>query len=188
MTFALTLHLDPATDEAIRGVWQQLADAGLSRAVRETDIPHLTLWVSDELEGKTAPRQIDSFVDARIPFEIRLRSVGVFPARWGPVFFAPVPTEELLTLHRDAIVLAMDVGAYPQWHRRPAHWVPHITASLELTEGEVAAATQIVTEAELPEATKCTGMTLFRVLPETELIHRASFPRRPNPRHDAMDR
>ena len=188
MTFALALHLDATTDEAIRDVWQQLADAGLSRAIRETDIPHLTLWVSDELAPKIAPGQIDSFVDARTPFEIRLRSVGVFPARWGPVFFAPVPTEELLTLHHDAIVLAMDVGAYPQWHQRPAHWVPHVTASLELTEGEVAAATQIVTEAELPEATKCTGMTLFRVLPETELIHRASFPKRPNPRRDAMDR
>ena len=188
MTFALTLHLDAPTDEAIRGVWQQLADAGLSRAIRDSDVPHLTLWVSDDLEPKIAPGKIDSFVDARTPIEIRLRSVGVFPARWGPVFFAPVPSEELLTLHRDAIVLAMDVGAYPQWHQRPIHWVPHVTASMELKEGEVAAATQICTEAELPEATKCTGLTLFRVMPETELIHRASFPKRPNPRRDAMDR
>ena len=59
---------------------------------------------------------------------------------------------------------------------------------MELKENEVGTATKICTEAEFPEVTKCTGLTLFRVLPEMALVHRASFPNRPNPRRDALDR
>jgi len=176
VVFALVAHVDGATETAVRAVWARVAEAGLARPPTDAHVPpHLTLWVSESVQQKLAPDLLDRFAERTRPFEVRFRSVGSFPARWGPVFFAPVPTADLLDLHRESFTLAMDLGAMPQWHQRPAHWVPHLTATLELEEGKVAEAVAICAAAELPEASTLTSVGLYRTLPSVELVHRVGL-------------
>ena len=176
MVYALVLHVDGETDTAVRDVWARLAELGLARAARPEDVaPHLTLWVSDSVGVKLVPNALDRFCDQRPSLEARFRSVGAFPGRFGPVFFAPVVSSELLTLHHDALTLAMDLMAMPMWHQRPSHWVPHLTASLELKEGALAEAIAVCSEAAMPEVSTLTGLGLHRTLPSVEEIHRVGF-------------
>ena len=176
MVYALVLHVDGETETAVRDVWARLAELGLARVARSEDVaPHLTLWVTDSLGEKLVPNALDHFCEQRPSLEARFRSVGAFPGRFGPVFFAPVPSSELLTLHHDAFTLAMDLGAMPMWHQRPSHWVPHLTASLELKEGALSEAIAVCSEAAMPEVSTLTGLGLHRTLPNVEEIHRVGF-------------
>ncbi|MGR6319308.1 2'-5' RNA ligase family protein [Micromonospora soli] len=124
------LLCSPELEEAVRGVWQRLAEAGLpslARNTHPTNRPHLTLASVDEFPPGAEQRLAD-LCDAALPLPARLDRVTVLDGT-APLVWLVRPAPQLTALHRAVWdVLAEAPG--PQPWQLPGHWVPHLSLAL----------------------------------------------------------
>lgn len=137
---AIELFFDPATDRAVRGVWDDLERHGigsLATSGHRRHHPHLTLAVIDAV----TPTLVDRLA-AELPAlpAVHLDAAGCFPGRGGVVFLAIRATPELLEFHTrlHAILDRHDVGQIDQL--RPGRLVPHCTVAKRLPDDRIGAA------------------------------------------------
>ncbi|WP_068177698.1 2'-5' RNA ligase family protein [Mycobacterium sp. UM_CSW] len=125
MVHSIELVFDPDTEEAIRGIWRELAAAGIPSQAPASR-PHVTLAVAE---------RIDPCVDGLLgPFARRLpldAAIGA-PVLFGRanVVFARliVPTSELLALHAEVHRLCgPHFEPAPMSNSLPGQWTAHVT-------------------------------------------------------------
>jgi 2'-5' RNA ligase len=155
MPFAVELLLDGRAREAVRRVWEALAEAGVSSAMLDAGArPHVTLAVYEDLDLGPFRTQVEAFFAGETSIDVPLSSVGTFHGNEGVLFLAPVVTPDLLALHarfhRRFDHLAGGAWAY----YRPGSWVPHCTLALGVSTEERAVATDVAIGTGLPSQTR----------------------------------
>lgn len=134
---SLELLLDPATDARLRAEWLRLIEAGLPSQARhpgETNAPHITLAVAQELPAELEPGL--TAAAGVLPLPVRLGSLVVFGSRRLILSRLVVPDAALLALH-DAV--AEVVGRCPGVPDllRPGAWTPHVTLARGLSPATI---------------------------------------------------
>ncbi len=159
MAYAVVLTLDPRSEEAIRRLWDGLADARLAAAMRDGGAtPHLTLAIFNAPQPPpvSAPQppvtgESESFpiggqgaellgLGELVQLDLWLSHIGVFPGDEGVVFAGATPTSELLALHRAVHEAIAPWAGEVRGYYLPGRWVPHVTLAIRLNGLERGAA------------------------------------------------
>lgn len=150
MAHTLELLPDDDLDEDVRRLWRRLAAAGLpSQAAHPhpTNRPHLTLTVVDVLppDGRDA---VAAALAAALPLPARLEALAAFPfpraGADGVLYWAVVPSPELLALHAQVGAALEAAGAQLRPVHLPGRWTPHVTLARRLAPGQLAAAFDVL--------------------------------------------
>lgn len=176
---SVELVLDAATDEAVRGLWQALSDAGLpSQADHHgpSNAPHVTLAalpvVTDAAEEALVP------LAARLPLRLELGTAVLLGER-RPALVLPVRQGgELDRLHADvAAAFALDragtvdgsgtadgsgaadgVALVPGGGPAELPWVPHVTLARRVPDDLAPRALALARSLGVPAPATATGL------------------------------
>ena len=146
---AIGMYLDSDSEAAIRDIWKDLAEAGVTSYMLDSgDPPHVTLAICNELDTEEFEARLRSFAKELSPFAVTLSNVGIFPR--GVVFLAPTVTHKLLDIHSYFHRFVRDVSE-PSWENYLlGRWVPHCTLAMDLDPNLVPKAVEICGRASLP--------------------------------------
>ena len=101
MSYATVLHFDPATEDAVYAVWDELAGV-VDRPMRDIGVrPHITLADSDHVDVRDLEAATATFAASTLPFRLTLSSVGLFSTAEGVLFFGVTVSRALLELHAE---------------------------------------------------------------------------------------
>ncbi|MFM8322858.1 MAG: 2'-5' RNA ligase family protein [Chloroflexota bacterium] len=166
MPFAIELYLDARTEALLRGVWQALADAGVSRSMLgEGFSPHITLGIADQLDSARLWPDLQELARQTCPLPVALTHIGVFPNAEGVVFFGATPSRPLLELH-ERFNLIFDRYAVQPWeYYRVGAWVPHCTVAFGLSQEGVSRAVALCMQTRLPVPAEVDGIGVAEVVP-----------------------
>ena len=145
MSRGIVLWPDPDTSAAVRGLWRELAAAGLPSLETHTHRlhqPHVSLVVADDLDHETASSAVGAVPATPIP--CRVEVVGFFP---GGILLLPlVPNIELLE-EQQRVSTALGGLATGRWaHTEPGVWTPHMTCAYGIAPDQAATALAIALE------------------------------------------
>jgi 2'-5' RNA ligase len=166
MPFAVEMFFDRSADKLVRGVWADLARANVTSFMIDGNYrPHVTLGVFDQYSSPGFEDELRAFVGNLQPFTLQFDYVGVFLKPKCVVFFGPVVTEQLLSVHKDfnRRFTTLVTGASPLCPT--GKWVPHCTLAFDIPVGAVPAAVEV-----------CSRITL-RFAAEMREIGLIEFPR-----------
>lgn len=110
--------------------------------------PHVTLAVTDDADGLRAVA--GGLRSLMRPVEVELVGPAFFPTAPPILFLSVGPTEQLLTLHRDAAEVLGSAGVDVWPHYRPGAWMPHCTLSMGVPDGRRGDAVDACIAAGLP--------------------------------------
>jgi 2'-5' RNA ligase len=148
--FAVELAFDAATAATVRGLWRDLATAGVDTFLFDSGAaPHLTLAVYDQLDANAFAPTLAAFAAVVAPHALTLASIGVFPTT-GVVFLAPVVTPALLAVHARFHADFAPPQTSSWEYYRPGRWVPHCTVAMDLPTPLRPSAVDICQRASLP--------------------------------------
>lgn len=142
MAHSLELLFDPATDAAIRSIWESLAEAGLPSQVHvksATNRPHVTLVAAREISG--AVDDVLRTLAPHLPLDCVIGTPLVFGGPRLTLARLIVPSAPLLDLHAEVYRLALPhIGGDPFPHCAPGHWTAHATLGRRFTPENIGAA------------------------------------------------
>ena len=162
MGFAVELALDESASRAVRGIWQDLADAGLTYMATSGADPHISLILWDHVDPAALEGDLTAFAREVAPVAVSLSSVGAFHSA---VLLAPTPTPALLDVHARFHQRFAGLGARPSGYYAPGVWVPHCTLALDLTPDTMPTALVVACRAALPIGGSLKRMDLVEFRP-----------------------
>ena len=126
MPYSVGLYFDPATDDLVRQVWQNLSEAGLADYYPVSgNRPHITLALFDDTDPDRVEPILREVVESLAAFPLSFQQIGVFPGQKPVVFWAPVVTQALLRLQRGLYDQLAPFSRQPEFDfYQPGHWVP----------------------------------------------------------------
>jgi 2'-5' RNA ligase len=126
MALALNLLFEAETTAAVRQLWQELADAGISSDMLDLSYPpHMTLLVTDDEQLATSLTPALASLSPLVPSSLRLGEVNNFAPTEVVYLGCDGDLTQLHELHRLAAVLLPEDSLRP--HYRPRSWTPHVT-------------------------------------------------------------
>jgi len=171
---AIELFLDDPSAEVVRQIWRQIAEAGISSHLHNSGVrPHLTLAVSDSVDGPSVEAVLREWGAANRPRPMTFNGVGLSPSERANVFMTPVVTADLLELHRD-LHSRVEGLLVSSWTRcLPGHWVPHCTIVERVPPNDLARTIEIVRSTVFPIEAQLVEIALVEFSP---FLHRVAFP------------
>ena len=176
---AHTVELLPDDELAgeVRRLWQRLADAGLPSLAAHphpTNRPHLTLTLVDVLPpaGRDA---LDAAFDDVLPMPARLEALAAFPGREAVLYWAVVPSVQLLALHARVTEGLVAAGTAQRPLHAPGRWTAHCTLAHRLTPPQLGAAVEVLRGWTAAEGTWAAARTYDTVSRTAEPLGRASL-------------
>lgn len=146
MAHSVELLLDPASESAIREIWQSLAAAGMpsqASVTSPTNRPHITVVAARHITG-----DVDDALRA-LPLRFPLPAVIGAPLIFGgprlTLARLVVPSPALLELHEAVYRISLahcDGGVFS--HCAPGQWTPHVTLGRRFTDEQIGAALAVV--------------------------------------------
>lgn len=157
MPFGAALTLDPLAEAAVRRLWQAQAQAGLPSFMPSTDAPpHMTLMMAEDLPLDRLRQSIVPLAASLNPTPVEFLSLGIFPARYGVVFLAPVVNTALLDLHATFWQAVAPLSTHPGEQYRPGIWVPHVTLAYDLPFDQLGAVSAFLSNQDWPDSATVT--------------------------------
>ncbi len=142
MVQSVELVLDEELDRLVREEWELLVAAGLPSQARhtgESNAPHVTLGVADEVIDESALAAVDYGIGSRL----LLGGLLVFPGRTFVLSRAVVPSLHLLRSHRGVQEAMAGLPGRPP-HLGPDGWTPHVTLARRLDGAQLGAAMAVL--------------------------------------------
>ena len=148
MVQSVELLLDAVGDAGVRDDWDRLRLSGLpsqGRIAASSNRPHITVAVADRLAmgAEDAIEALAGRLLDRLPIQLVLGGLLVFPARRMVLARSVVPAAELLALHAEFAVVMSGFADIPDT-MLPGLWTPHITLARGVTGAALAAAVDVV--------------------------------------------
>ena len=139
MPYSVGLYFDPATDDLVRQVWQNLSEAGLADYYPVSgNRPHITLALFDDTDPDRVEPILREVVESLAAFPLSFQQIGVFPGQKPVVFWAPVVTQALLALQKRLNDQLAPFSRPPGFDfYQPGHWVPHCGLAMEIADEKV---------------------------------------------------
>jgi 2'-5' RNA ligase len=163
MSFATVLHFDPATEDAVYALWDELAGV-VDRPMRDIGIrPHITLADSDHVDPRALEAATATFAASTLPFRVALSSIGLFSTAEGVLFFGVTVSRALLELHAEYSRIFGRHARQPNAYYRLGAWVPHVTLAMGLAAAQIGEALAIARRAPLPIHGMVNEMSIVRV-------------------------
>jgi len=82
MPYAVEIFMDKDSDAAVRRIWKEFADTGISPFLHSSGAnPHITLAVYSDLNVPSFVDRLRTFVEHMSPFDTKFHSWGLFQAR-----------------------------------------------------------------------------------------------------------
>lgn len=151
MGFAIEMYFDPVTDQAVRDLWEGLADAGITRIQLDLGTrPHVSLAVVEDGDEEVLAQAVDAFAVETSFIQFTLAHAASFPTDQGVVFLGVTPTQGLIEAHRrfHGRLERANVRVVPYYW--PGKWVPHCTMASTVDRVRVGAAVALCSRARLP--------------------------------------
>ena len=165
MAIAVEMYFDPTADRAIRQIWKDLVQAGISQPmIVDNIVPHISLGVCDNLiHSEEFFRELKELSDATPVFPVTLSHAGFFTTEEAVAFCGVTLTPALMALHQ-AFDCIFEVHVVKPWDfYRPARWVPHCTVALGLTPQKASLALDAIWHAPLPIQAKVEQISVVQV-------------------------
>ena len=146
MNFGAAFIFDPQTENAIRGIWQSIADAGLSSFMLTIDYPpHLTIYQAEEVDETGLRRALLQLAATTQPLAVSFPAGAHFLGEGGVAYLAPITNYALLDLHK-----AVWDASTPFTQGRPAYyapgvWVPHATLAYNTPPEQIGPVASVLT-------------------------------------------
>jgi 2'-5' RNA ligase len=135
MPYAVTLTLDDLAATRVRRLWRIVDDSGHAPSVANLDYPpHVTLARFQDLDPLTTADVIDTFAAGLSALTVHIDRLATFERPSPVLFLGTAENDALLAFHARLAALLGDANADP--HTRSGHWVPHVTLSTALPEGD----------------------------------------------------
>lgn len=135
MVQSIELVFDPDTEATIRGIWTELADAGIPSQAPASR-PHVTLTVAERIDP-----QVDTLLGppgARLPLACRLGAPLLFGRSRVVLARLVVPTAELLAVHAEVSrVCAPHVSPGAMPNTTPGRWTAHVTLARRVAPAQL---------------------------------------------------
>jgi len=171
MPFAVEMFFDQNADKLARDVWAALAQANITSFMIDGGYrPHVTLGVFDRYSSPVFEHEFRRFVEGLQPLSLRFDSVGVFLRPKCVVFFAPVVTAQLLSVHDDFASRFTGLVAGPSPLCPPGRWVPHCTLAFDIAHDAIPSAVAVCSQAPLSFAAKMKEIGLVEVPKHREVV------------------
>lgn len=147
MTCGAAFKFDVETDAAIRGLWDEIAAAGLPSNMLQLNYPpHLSLLLCEDIDMIGVRRVLPEFLATQPPLPLTFPALGVFPGEEGVIYLAPTVSQAMLDFHTRlwALLEPFAIQASPLY--RPGVWVPHVTLDLDINLAEAAAVIEVLSQ------------------------------------------
>lgn len=169
MAYLVEAYLDPEADAAVRRLWHVLNDAEVSDSnLRNDSRPHLTLLTVPELDPNALLLALAG-VAQRPAFSLSLRGLGLFPGGRATLYLPPVPSAELLDLHRACGEAVVASGGEVAHRDAPGRWSPHVSLARRLRPDILPRALRTLYREELDIEARVTKIGLLRDRPIVDL-------------------
>jgi 2'-5' RNA ligase len=171
MPFAVEMFFEEDADDLVRGVWADLAQANVTSFMIDGDYrPHVTLGVFDQYSSPEFENELPTFAKGLPRLPLQFDYIGVFLQPKCVVFFGPVVTEQLLSVHRDfnSHFANLVTGASPLCPT--GKWVPHCTLAFDIPRGAVPAAVEVCSRVKLRFTTEVTEIGLVEFPGHREVL------------------
>ncbi len=169
MSYVIELLFNPEAEDAIRDLWQRIADAGYPSS-QDADgyRPHLTLAVSDApaFDVNACRAHLADVVRSWRPFPILLNHLGLFRTIENVVFLGVAPSQALLGLHRATFGLCQRVATAWRAYYAPNHWTPHVTLAFDLTPEQALGILALAWDMALPVHAHAHALQLVEITPD----------------------
>jgi hypothetical protein len=167
MPYAIELFFDPQTDSIIRGLWQNIADAGVRSVMIEARYsPHVSLAVCDDLDVDGLHDPLAAFARSLSPFDLVFPNIGMFIRPEGVLFLGVTVTEWLLALHQQFVHIIAPHTSTLRSYYCVDRWVPHCTLAFGLERGDLLDAARACFGVELPLYATVRGIGISDVSPD----------------------
>lgn len=167
MPYAIELGLDRAAGAAVRRIWRELEDAGITYMARSGADPHVSLGIWERVDVAAFQAELAAFARTSRPLPVTFTSVGTFPG--AAVYLAPEPTPALGEIHARCLARFAPLGSGAWAYYAPGAWVPHCTLAMDLTDAERATAQAIARRAPLPLHARLVRIGIVEFRPVKEL-------------------
>ncbi|PKK88993.1 MAG: hypothetical protein CVV64_16345 [Candidatus Wallbacteria bacterium HGW-Wallbacteria-1] len=151
--YAVELYFDRNMDQRVRKITHSLSRSGLPVASDDPNWrPHITLAVYENVPDQNALLQLVSafarkatIIDSEEPFlDCAFSSLGHFPSTEGVVYLSPVPSRNLLRIHRLYHEMTETMESDERGWYLPDRWVPHCTLGTGMTPDEIGTAASLM--------------------------------------------
>ncbi len=174
MPYAIVIFFDKSQSLPIDKVIEELAIKDVSPFMFEKSIPHITLAIYDEINGKHSKEKIGDFASKFKPVSLVFSHIGLFRSKMNAVFAAPIVTDSLLQHHKNFHDFFKDEGINSWENYLPNNWVPHCTLAFDVSENKTDEAFSICQNLVLPITINTSSIGIMEFEPVKE-IFRAPF-------------
>ena len=151
MPFAVELYLDERTEALIRGIWEKLAQKGVSdRLLKKGGRPHVALSLFEDADlGEVIP-QLRNLAKDQSPLEARFESLGTFCTADGVLFLVPVYSPRFFLIHSTVNKILTSLAHGVRESCKPNRFVPHCTIAYGLDKESLARTVSLFSNKALP--------------------------------------
>jgi 2'-5' RNA ligase len=160
MRYGIELHFDRGTEKRLSAFYLRLKNAGIGSTMLASNLrPHITLSFFDSSKPGDVIRVLRALAERTRPFNLRFGNIGIFSDA-GVVFLAPVPTLELLQIHRRCERGINRHVRHIGHYYRFGELVFHSTLATGLSERKVLQVVKLTKGAGLPSAARVVEIAL----------------------------
>lgn len=174
MPYAIVVFFDKSQSSPIENVIEELAIKNVSPFMFNNSIPHITLAIYDEINGKHSEEIINNFAYKFKPPSLMFSHIGLFRSKMNGIFAAPIVTESLLQFHKHFHDHFSGEGINSWVSYKPGNWVPHCTLGFDVAYDKIDAAFSICKSLKLPISISIASIGIMEFEPVQE-IFRAPF-------------
>ena len=151
MAYAINVYFDAQTENLIRGVWQKLADMGVSNnMIEKGGRPHVALLVFEDCDPGEVSAKLRQFADHQQPVEFRFETLGTFCSKDGVLFLEPSFSPWVFLLYNDVRKLTKNDYIGLKDGCKPQRYVPHCTVAYGLDKDTLSKTVSMFSNKALP--------------------------------------
>lgn len=151
MPYAIELYFESSAQNAIRTLWEAIAEAGISTyLVDKPDRPHISLGGCQQLNVTEYAPVLADFASSTKSFAVSMPNLGVFTSPNGVVFLGVTVTRPLLDIHENFHKQFADFEQDTMPLYKPGSWVPHVTIAFNIGAEKLSTTVALCQRTRLP--------------------------------------
>ncbi len=166
--YGVVLSFDAHTEKAIRKLWKELSDHGISHYAQEIENrkPHLTIADYSELNNEAEYcEQFARYYESASKMSLGFGTLGTF-LNSGALFLSPNPTKKLLDFHSDHHRHFHTYSDFSNPVYHPGQWIPHCTIANGLDGEKLSEALRYATKRLTAIEAEVREVSLIKIVPD----------------------